>query len=208
MTFGKRSTCCMSLRKWKSEFTKKEFVKVIKAVVKRNMHYFNYTRMPYVVEKTLPRQELMCCCSAGNFVMIAYDYVKFKREFGDCDYQTQYTFAVQTMAHEMRHYYQHRQIQAINPSETKKTISNWKENKLINTRGMKKINNFKYWFSARELDANLYAYRFTLDHLACASLDPICNKTHFKALKKLYKQNGGKNIKKYFSKNALKQIEN
>ena len=196
----------MSLRKWKNEFTKREFIKVINDVANINMYYFNYTRKPNIVEKTLPEQVLMCFSSRGKHTLICYDYVKFKREFSGCGYKSQYIFAVQIMAHEMRHYYQNRQINAFLPVENKKTIESWKENKLIKTHGMKKTENFEYWFSSRELDANLYAYRFTLDHLDIASLSSIINKQHFTALKKLYKQNGGKNTRKYFSNKIKKQV--
>ena len=93
----------MSLRKWKIGFSKKDFVKVIKEVARKNMHYFNYTRNPYIVEKTLPNSALMCCYSSGKHTIIAYDYVKFKREMRDYDFEEQYIFVVQIMAHEMRH---------------------------------------------------------------------------------------------------------
>jgi len=195
----------MSLRKWKNKFSKKEFVQVIKAVAIKCMDCFNYTRNPYIVEKTLPNSTLMRCYSSGKYTIIAYDYVKFKRNLRDFSYEEQYIFTAQTMAHEMRHYYQHRQIMAKQPIENEKTIDFWVKNSIVKTRGMKKTNNYEYFFSSAELDAVLFAHIFTLDHLESVCLMPICNRTHFKALKKLYKQKGGKNIQKYFP-NKMKRF--
>lgn len=194
----------MSLLKVKNGFSKRDFIKVIKAVGNRCMYYFNYTRAPYLRETTFSNSALMSCESVGKDTIISYDYAKFKRETKDFNYNEQYIFATQVMAHEMRHYYQHRQIIAKRPNENKKTISNWTRKKIIKTRGMKKTDNYEYVFSSVELDANLYAHIFTFDHLESVSLIPIYNKTHFNALKKLYKQNGGKNIKKYFSRKMKK----
>ena len=196
----------MSLKKWKNEFSKREFVKLIKNVANKNLYYFNYTKKPYLMEKQLPDQAMMAFCFNGKHHLIAYDYAKFKRAFGKCDYTTQYVYAVQYMAHEMRHYYQERQIRAHLPDENKKSIENWKNNSIIKTRGMEENDDYKYWFSSRELDANLYSYIFTFDHLDCAGLATIWNKRLFNVLKKLYKQNGGKNARKYFSRRIKKSI--
>ena len=196
----------MSLRKWKNEFSKKEFVKLIKDVAGKTMYYFNYTRKPFISERNLPEGTLMCFLSSGNKSMVAYDYVKFKRAFGNWDGYWQRLYAIQVMAHEMRHYYQYRQIVAKNPDEDKNTISDWKINKVIKTRGMEKTDNYKYWFSSKELDANLYAYIFAIEHFDNAMLDHIQSIEHFNAFKKLYKKNGGKNLKKFFPRRIKKQL--
>ena len=110
------------------------------------------------------------------------------------------------MAHEMRHYYQHRQMMAKNPIENKKTLEDWKENRVIKTRGMEKTKDYKYWFCAAELDASLFSYIFTLNNVNRANLAPIINKEHFNALKKLYKQYGGKKTRLYFPKKVKKLV--
>lgn len=195
----------MSLKKWNNQFSQREFKELITAVAIKNLNYFNYTKKPFLIEKKLPNNALMCFYSSGKDSVIAYDYAKFKRAVGNFEYHHQCAYAVQCMAHEMRHYYQHRQITAKAPVEDKKTIEEWKKNKLIKTRGMKKTDNYQYWFSSRELDANSYAYIFALEHVDEASLDAICGKAHFKALKKTYKKQGGKKANKYFS-NKVKKI--
>ena len=197
----------MSLRKWKNEFKKREFISLIKAVANKNMLYFNYTKKPFLIETKLPDKVLMSFCVMGKSTFITYDYAKFKRVMGQYEYNAQYVYAVQCMAHEMRHYYQHRQITAESPIEDKKTISNWKKNKILRASGMKKTKNYEYWFSSRELDANLYSYIFALEHVESASLDTIVSKEHFKALEKLYKESGGKNSKKYFPNKIKKLLE-
>lgn len=196
----------MSLKKWKSEFSKKDFVNVLRNVVKENLREFDYTKTPYVLERKLPEDALMGFYGDGKFTMIAYDYAKFKRRVGDLDDDYQYLYAVQCIAHEMRHYYQHRQMTAKMPIEKDKTLNDWKQNKIIKTRGMEKVDNYEYWFSARELDANLYAYVFTLRNCKRASLNPIQGKSYFKALKKLYKEYGGRRISKYFPRKLKKMV--
>ena len=204
-TVNQKGSGCMSLKKWKNVFTKREFVKLIFAVARKNMREFNYTKMPYIMEKKLEGDCVMCFYGDGKFTAIAYDYAKFKRKIGDDTYKNQYSLAVQCMSHEMRHYYQHRKITTKRPVENKETIAKWKEDNAIKTRGKEKIDDYEYWFSARELDANLYSYIFTLNNVNRVSLNSIRNLQHFKALKKLYKQNGGKNVRRYFP-NKIKNI--
>ncbi len=195
----------MKAKKRKNEFSKKDFVKTIIAVINRSLSDFDYTRKPYLKETKLEGDALMAFYGRGKFTVVAYDYDKFRKRVRNDDSHLQYVFAVQCMAHEMRHYYQHRQITALNPVENKKTIDEWRENKIVKSRSKNKVDDYEYWFSSRELDANLYGHVFALYHLKRVVLDSIRSEDHFNALKKYYKRLGGKHVKKYFP-NKIKKI--
>ena len=195
----------MKAKRRKNKFSKKDFIETVKNVINKSLSDFDYTRKPYLKETKLDGDALMAFYGGGRRTVVAYDYDKFRKRIGNCDARLQYTFAVQCTAHEMRHYYQHRQIMAINPVEDKKTIDEWLENKVLKSRSKNKVDDYEYWFSARELDANIYGHVFTLYHLKEVVLDNICNVDHFNVLKKYYKRLGGKNVKKYFS-NKIKEI--
>lgn len=196
----------MSLKKWEKCLSKKQFLHLIHVVIYKTLKEFNYTIRPYVYESKLSGDALMSFCESGRYMAIAFDYAKFKRNVGEYGYEEQFVYLVQIVSHEMRHYYQYRQMMAKNPREKEETIESWREDKVVKVRGMEKEENANYWFSARELDASLFSYVYTLRNLKSANLNAIISKAHFNALKKLYKQYGGTNVKTYFSNKVKRAV--
>ena len=198
----------MSLKKWKNEFKKQHFINVLKNVRRQLMREFDYTRAPYLIERKLEDAALMVFADRGERTAIFYDYAKFKRHYGDCDKDVQMMYAVSTIAHEMRHYFQHRQISATNPIVKEKILKKWEENK-PKFKAKKGENSWlkSYYMKPRELDAQLFAYTFVADNLDQALIGAFYNFDHYKQLKKLHRKYGGSMHRKIFSREITKTVK-
>ena len=198
----------MSLKKWKSEFKKQHFLNVLKNVRRQLMREFDYTRAPYLIERKLEDNALMLFTNCGDQTAIFYDYVKFKRHFGQYEMHVQEMYAVSTIAHEMRHYFQHRQINANNPIIKDKVLKVWAENK---PRCKAKQGNDgwlkSYYMKPRELDAQLYAYRFVAKNLNQALTGAFYNFDHYKQIKKLNRKYGGYMHRIIFNRKITKTVK-
>ena len=62
------------------------------------------------------------------------------------------------IAHEMRHYYQMRQLDADNPIEDVKTLEEWRENDQNPKYPGEDCSIFEFYMQPMELDAELFAY--------------------------------------------------
>ena len=146
----------------RSQFKKRDYLRILNGVVDFCLEKFGYRIRPYILEKKLEDGELMVFYNVGKRKFaIFYDYQQFRRRFAHDSYEIQEAYVMATAAHEMRHYYQVRQIFARHPVESEKTISEWRENHYnAKTPGEDGCTMLDFYLQPMELDAELYAYYF------------------------------------------------
>ena len=95
---------------------------------------------------------------------IFYDYNLFKKTYGHLNFDAQYAYAILLMAHEMRHYYQMRQIDSKKPWENAELLEEWRKD---DESPMPEITSaseeFEHFKRPMEIDAELFAYCFVAD---------------------------------------------
>lgn len=151
------------LKKYKNEysFKKRDYLKILNRVIDCCLNSFGYSIRPYVFETRLNHGSMMLFYDHGHRYAIFYDYEQFRRMFGEYDYEIQQAYSILFAAHEMRHYYQIRQIFAKNPREDEKTIAEWRENHFFGKDfGEDGETLLDFYMQPMELDAELYAYWF------------------------------------------------
>lgn len=167
-------------------YKKRYFVRTIRAVRDVLCKKFGYKNKPLLIETSLLDGELMVFKHAMGHTAILYDYKRFKQKFGDCEENVQHAYVASMVAHEMRHYYQHRQMWSKAPREDKKTLDAWlknEENVKVTEDGYSFLECF---LQPLELDATLYEYRFGADVFSLLLTEAIHNEEHFDALEKLH----------------------
>lgn len=143
------------------QFKKKVYLRILNVVVDFCLQKWHYKIRPYICETKLDDGEMMLFCDRNKHYAIFYDWQQFRKIFGKSDYDTQETYAMATAAHEMRHYYQVRQIYSKSPCESEKTISEWRENHFNGkTLGENGCTLLDFFMQPMELDAELYGYYF------------------------------------------------
>lgn len=197
----------MLKRNRKVVFRKRHFVKTIHAVRRYLLNKFGYSQKPFIIETALPKFTLMSLMHKNSKYAILYDYKQFKKEFGSCDFHTQEAYAASIMAHEMRHYYQHRQMFSKNPVEDIKTLKRWIKNekdvKLAETNGFD-----KYVTQPLEVDASLFEYVFGANIYDKLLIRVITGKKQYKKMKKLYTSYFGKLNPELFTKEVDEYVKN
>ena len=151
----------------KQEFKKRHFVRIIKNVVSYCTRFFGYKKEPFVFETENPPNILMVIYRSRirkNDYAIFYDYNKFKRIFGELDFEGQCSYAMSLIAHEMRHYYQMRQLDSKKPCEDDELLEEWRKDE---EEPMFEITNkaeqYEHFKRPMELDAELFAYCFVAE---------------------------------------------
>ena len=152
------------MRKTARDLKKREFRSVLEATVRDVMRLFGYSKLPCVVETKLPDNEMMSFITIrnGKYSAIAYDYQKIASSFSRYDKEDAIARIVFITAHEMRHYYQHRQIRARSPRESEKTLNAWIKSDVIRID----CDNSEYYGNVREIDAFAFAYSYVADKFA------------------------------------------
>lgn len=149
------------MRKSEYAFKKRDFLKIIHKVIDCCLKNFGYRIRPYVFETRLKEGEMMMFVEGDRRYAIFYDYEQFRRVFSKYDYDVQEAYTVLIAAHEMRHYYQVRQIYSKNPREDEKTIAEWRQNHFFGEDFSKDDMSIRdFYLQPMELDAELYAYWF------------------------------------------------
>jgi hypothetical protein len=176
----------MSSKNKYGKFTKKEYLRTIRGVRNYLCEKFGYTLRPYLFETQLHEDELMCFyhCKAGCAIL--YDYKGFKNTFGHKSFDLQKVYAAAITAHEMRHYYQHRQMSAAKPIEDEKTLALWRENERVPKGLDMKASEEEYYAQPLELDASLFEYVFGAEQCGFILLQSVANEGHLNAMEKLY----------------------
>ena len=106
--------------------------------------------------------------------------------FGHRDFQTQEAYAGAIMAHEMRHYYQHRQMIAQKPKEKVETVALWWENEWNPKFFGEGCSLSEFLLQPLELDATLFEYVFGAEIFEVLLLQAIKDEEHLNAMEKLY----------------------
>lgn len=175
---------------------KREYLAILNSVVDYCLYAFGYSIRPYILEASLNYGEMMMFCESHNKYAILYDWKQFKKTFRYCDYETQRSYAMATAAHEMRHYYQVRQIYSKTPRENEKTIAEWKENhfngKILGENGCTLL---EFFLQPMELDAELYAFYFTAKVLGNVIKLDYIDENYINVLKEKYIELFGENDK-------------
>jgi hypothetical protein len=190
----------MSSKDKYGKFKKKDYIRTICAVRDYLCEKFGYKIKPFLFETRLEERCLMefVHCEAG--FAIFYDYKQFKDIFGHKSFEVQEAYAAAILAHEMRHYYQHRQMSAVKPRENAKTIALWQENE-TNPKSMGNGDSLSaFYLQPLELDATLFEYVFGAEEFGLILLQVVENKKHLKAIEKLYVEYFGKTNKDLFNK--------
>ena len=157
-------------------FKKRHYVAIIKYTTEYLTWYFGYKRKPYLFESTNKKGDAMLICRGRKkgIYGIFYDYQQFKDVFGHLDFEGQEAYATFLIAHEMRHYYQMRQLDSKHPSESKERLDKWRIDDENPKYPGEDCTVFEFFMQSMELDAELFAYVFVADKLgSIVSLDYI-----------------------------------
>jgi hypothetical protein len=142
------------------QFKKKDFVRIFNFIVDFCLKKFGYKKRPYIRETRLEKDVLAGIYDFRGVYTIFYDYKQFRSSYRKKSYDTNVLFTVVYAAHEMRHYYQFRQIYSKHPRENEKTVAEWRENhfhpKDLGDEGCETL--IDVYKQPIELDAELYAY--------------------------------------------------
>ena len=176
----------MSSKERYGKFKKTHFVRMIDNVRYYLCRKFGYKIMPRLFETQLTDNTMMVFTHTANRYAIYYDYKRFKEMFGHRDFETQEAYAGAIMAHEMRHYYQHRQMRAKQPKEKEETIALWQENEWKPKDLDDGYSLSEYCLQPLELDATLFEYVFGAEIFKMLLLQVIKDEEHFNEMEKLY----------------------
>lgn len=173
-------------KKRRSIFTKGDFRKTINLTVEYLCDMFGYTKKPKTYETTLDENVLMQFVHLNKKCAILYDYKKFIKHFGSLSYEVQKAKASCTMAHEVRHYYQHRQMYFKTKLEDADTIASWIENELNPIELTEGVSISEFCQQPLELDAYLFEYCFGAKMFELLLFFSIKDMAHFDAMEQLY----------------------
>ncbi len=176
----------MSSKDKYGKFKKRDYVRIINNVRDYLCEKFGYKIKPYLFETQLEKNSLMLFMHVEGKYAIFYDYKQFKEMFGKDDFDVQEAYAAAIMAHEMRHYYQHRQMIAKQPNEKAEIIELWRENE----REPKDVEDgyslSEFLLQPLELDAALFEYMFGAAIFDLLLMQVIKDEEHFNAMERLY----------------------
>ena len=176
----------MSSKDKYGKFKKKDYVRIIESVRNYLCRKFGYKIKPHIFETQLKENALMMFTHTASGYAILYDYRQFKEMFGHRDFQTQEAYAGAIMAHEMRHYYQHRQMIAQKPKEKVETVALWWENEWNPKFFGEGCSLSEFLLQPLELDATLFEYVFGAEIFEVLLLQAIKDEEHLNAMEKLY----------------------
>ena len=176
----------MSSKDRYGKFKKKDYVRILNRVRHYLCGKFGYKIKPRVFETQLEENTLMVFMHGASGYEILYDYKQFKRNFGHRNFEVQEAYAAAIMAHEMRHYYQHRQMLTSYPQETAETIALWRENEWNPKQLEDGYSLSEFCLQPLELDASLFEYVFGAEIFEVLLLQVIKDEEHFNAMEQLY----------------------
>ena len=191
----------IKMKKKSNVLKKREFLSVIKKTYIDCLSIFGYKKGPYLLESKLPLNVDMefRASKLRNDCAIFYDYQKIMRYCHKYDRKNAICEVVFSIAHEMRHYYQFRQIRAKYPQESKKLIEKWKVGYPLNPTEE------EYYKNVAEIDAYTFAYIYLSVRYKVLKCKIGAIPNYYKLLKKCSKENFGevypvfkRKYKKYF----------
>lgn len=184
-------------------FKKRDYLNIVKWVVRYVSLYFGYRCEPRVFESVNTEGSLMCICGGykkGKYA-IFYDYMQWKREFGDLSFEEQAATVMYITAHEMRHYYQLRQLESKRPDEHEERLESWRKN-MDNPRYVDSgCSVFDFFMQPMELDATLFAYVFLADMTDLLFNTDYIGESYIDELEKYYIELFGQTNEELFPNN-------
>lgn len=189
----------MSSKDKYGKFKKKDFVRIIYNVRDYLGEVFGYEKKPFLFETKLIDGCLMCFDHHQNTYAIFYDYKQFKDTFCNESFKMQTVYVATILAHEMRHYYQHRQMIAKKPIESEETIELWRENERNPKFIGMDVAPSDIYLQPLELDAYLFEYVFGAEEFGLLLSHIIADEQHFNALEKLYVEYFGESDEDLFN---------
>ena len=182
-------------------FRKRHYVSIIKQVTSYCTACFGYKKKPFLFETVNEKGELMRICRGNkNRYAIFYDYMQFKRLFGHLDFEGQQSYAMFLIAHEMRHYYQMRQLDATRPRESAETLEKWRQDDEHPKYPGNDCSILEFYMQPMELDAELFAYVFVADHLDMLVSVDFIDKGYLRVMEKHYIELFGETNEELFSR--------
>ena len=147
-------------------FKKRHYIATIKNIVNYCTALFGYKTKPLLFETENDRNTPMCIYRSlarpGRYALF-HDYKMFKSIFGHLDFQGQLSYTAFLIAHEMRHYYQMRQIDSKAPREKDYLIKAWRKDDKLDWDFNKDFDILEFYKRPMELDAQLFAYCFVAE---------------------------------------------
>ncbi len=207
---GRNSTVSggsMSSKDKYGKFKKKDYVRTIRAFQNDLCEMWGYIIKPFLFETRLRESCLMefYHCEAGYAIF--YDYKQFKDMFGHRSFETQKAYAAAILAHAMRHYYQHRQMIAVKPKESEKTIALWQENERDPISLEEGASVIEFHLQPLELDASLFEYVFGAEAFGVILLQAVAGEWHLNAMEKLYVEYFGETDEELFGDEVRKYFK-
>ena len=189
----------MSSRDKYGKFKKKDYLRVIRNTQDLLCLQFGYTIKPCLMETRLREGRLMEFYHCPAWYAIFYDYKQFKDAFGHRDFDAQEAYAAAMMAHEMRHYYQHRQMVSKVPMESDETLALWWENECNPKCEEDGCSRLEFHLQPLELDATLFEYVFCAEAYGRIAIQAIESVEHLNAVEKLYVEYFGETDDRLFN---------
>jgi hypothetical protein len=158
-----------------STFTHEHYIALIKSIVGSCTRFFGYLRRPRIVECQNDEGAAMIIRRTGrNRYTIFCDYDQFVDNFGELDFEGQEAYCALLISHEMRHYYQMRQLESRWVRESEETLRAWQENDDCPKIPSEDFSVLDFYMQPMEIDAELFAYLFVAYNLGIrVSLDFI-----------------------------------
>ena len=184
-------------------FKKCHYVSIIKYTAEYLAWYFGYKRKPFLFESANKEGEAMVIYRGrkGRYA-IFYDYMQFKKVFGHLDFEGQEAYAMLLIAHEMRHYYQMRQLDSKHPSEPKERLDKWRIDDENPKYPGEDCSILEFFMQSMELDAELFAYVFVAEKLECLVSFNYIDENYINELEKYYIELFGETNEELFPKNS------
>lgn len=196
----------MSSKDKYGRYRKKDFLATIRGVQEFLCEKFGYKIKPYLFETRLADGCMMEFFHNEYGWGIFYDYKQFKDRFWGLDFDVQEAFAAGIIAHEMRHYYQHRQMKAVKPKESEEVIEAWWKDENEMRPFAETGAGREYYLRPMELDAFLFEYIFVAYYFDMLLLHAIANEEHLNAMEKLYMEYWGETDADLFGEEIRKAI--
>lgn len=171
-------------------FKKRHYIALIKSVTAFCTEFFGYKIKPYLFESENEENTPMCIYRSHlrkNRYAIFYDYNMFKKIFGHLDFEGQRAYTTLLIAHEMRHYYQMRQIDAKAPNEDLELVEEWRKDEKIPIADItSEEEQYEHYKRPMEIDAELFAYCFVAKTLEIRVSLSYINDYYINDLKEYY----------------------
>ena len=153
-----------------------------------------------MVETKLPANVLMEIVQySKNCYIIFHDYHQFIKVHKEDDVDGKYLWLIMTIAHEMRHYYQMRQISSKHPIEDADLLTEWKNDNENWKPPSDSFTVYDFYRQPMELDAMLFAYYYVAHRFDVRMPMDMIDENYIKDLEQHYIRLFGETDDKIFN---------